>query len=77
MTLHAYISNHPLGNVHDPKYLSNAITSNKWLKANGLFNSQGLYADGFHIRGWRGETNPSNGTGKCDMRDKKKVYTHN
>ena len=47
MTLYAYIFNHTPGNVHDPRYLSNAIASYKWLKANGLFNSKGLYADGF------------------------------
>ena len=49
MTLHAYIFNHLLGSVHDLRYLSKAIASYKWLKANGLFNSQGLYADGFNI----------------------------
>ena len=51
MALHAYVSNHPLGYIHDPRYLSNAIASHKWLKANGLFSSQGLHADDFTCEG--------------------------
>jgi len=59
--------------AHDRRYLENAIKAYRWLKGSGIVNGQGLYADGFHISGWRGG---SNGTGNCDLRDEK-VYTYN
>lgn len=67
---------HPPTRVHDPKFLSSAVAGYQWLRSSGLRNSQGLYADGFHIRGWRRGRNPSNGTGNCDLIDEK-VYTYN
>ena len=61
---------------HDPRYLYEARRAYKWLKASNMTNSQGLYVDGFHIRGWRGGKSPSKGTGKCDVRNEM-VYTYN
>ena len=66
---------HPV-NPHDPKFLHTAILAYSWLRSSNMRNSAGLYVDGFHIRGWRGGKRPSNGTGKCDIRDEK-VYTYN
>ncbi|KAL9131576.1 MAG: hypothetical protein Q9217_000533 [Psora testacea] len=66
----------PPAKAHDKRYLDNAIEGYKWLKNSGMRNEEGLYADGFHIRGWRDGTGGSNGTGECDLRDEK-VYTYN
>lgn len=68
--------NKPPAKPHDPIYLSNAIDAYKWLKSSNMRNQAGLYVDGFHIRGWRGGRDKSNGTSKCDLRDEK-VYTYN
>lgn len=66
----------PPARAHDPRYLDNAVEAYKWLKGSGMRNEQGLYVDGFHIQGWRGGKDCSNGTEKCDLRDDK-VYTYN
>lgn len=60
--------------AHDPKYLRAAIDGYDWLKNSGMINDQGLYTDGFHIRGWG--RNGGIGTGKCDERNEA-VYTYN
>jgi hypothetical protein len=61
---------------HDRKYLDAAIAAYSWLESSSMKNKQGLYTDGFHIAGWKGGRNGSNGTGNCDVRDEK-VYTYN
>lgn len=66
----------PPAKAHDVQYLDNAVEAYKWLKGSNMRNRYGLYVDGFHITGWRGGNNGSNGTGKCDLRDEK-VYTYN
>lgn len=66
----------PPAKAHDVRYLDNAVEAYKWLKGSGMRNSQGLYVDGFHIKGWRGGKDGSNGTRECDLRDDK-VYTYN
>ncbi|WPG98831.1 glycoside hydrolase family 76 protein, protein [Acrodontium crateriforme] len=60
--------------AHDPKYLRAAIDGYDWLKNSGMINDQGLYTDGFHIKGWG--KNGSAGTRKCDERNEA-VYTYN
>lgn len=64
--------------AHSPIYLENAIKSYKWLRESGMRSEEGLYQDGFHIRGWRrypnGTINP--GTGRCDELNTM-VYTYN
>jgi len=55
----------------DPKYLEAAIDAYKWLASSRMTNSQGLFADGFHISGY-----PSSNNTKCDERDEM-VYTYN
>ena len=62
--------------AHDMRYLSAAIAAYDWLKHSNMTNYLGLYFDGFHIAGWRGGSNGSNGSGQCDVRDEK-VYTYN
>ncbi len=66
----------PPARAHDVRHLDNAVKAYKWLKESGMRNEQGLYVDGFHIKGWRGGKDGSNGTEKCDLRDSK-VYTYN
>ncbi|KAL8949791.1 MAG: hypothetical protein Q9222_004134 [Ikaeria aurantiellina] len=66
----------PPAKAHDQRYLENAVEAYQWLKTSGMMNQKGLYADGFHIKGWRGGTNGSIGTGKCDLREEM-VYTYN
>jgi len=66
----------PPARAHDVQYLDNAVEAYKWLKGSGMRNEQGLYVDGFHIKGWRGGKDASNGTRQCDLRDDK-VYTYN
>ena len=66
----------PPANAHDVQYLDSAVEAYKWLKESNMRNKYGLYVDGFHISGWRGGKNGSNGTGECDLRDEK-VYTYN
>ena len=62
--------------AHDVRFLDNAVEAYQWLKKSNMKNKNGLFVDGFHITGWRGGDNGSNGTGKCDLRDEK-VYTYN
>ncbi|KAL6714180.1 hypothetical protein ACLMJK_008674 [Lecanora helva] len=66
----------PPAKAHDVRYLENAVEAYKWLNGSGMRNEKGLYVDGFHIKGWRGGKDGSNGTRKCDIRDDK-VYTYN
>ena len=66
----------PPAEAHDVRYLNNAVEAYQWLQQSNMRNEDGLYVDGFHITGWRGGDNGSNGTGKCDLRDEK-VYTYN
>ena len=66
----------PPAKAHDPKYLDAAIEGYKWLNSSNMTNEQGLYVDGYHIRGWRGGPNGSQGSGNCDVRDEM-VYTYN
>ena len=66
----------PPAKAHDARYLDNAVEAYQWLKESNMRNKDGLYVDGFHITGWRGGKNGSNGTGECDLRDEK-VYTYN
>ncbi|KAI4120240.1 MAG: hypothetical protein LQ338_007165 [Usnochroma carphineum] len=61
---------------HDPQYLEHAVEAYQWLKTSGMRNWKGLYADGFHISGWKGGANGSIGTGRCDLRNEQ-VYTYN
>ncbi|CAD0106907.1 unnamed protein product [Aureobasidium uvarum] len=62
------------GRPHDPKYLKAAIEGYSWLKKSNMTNSQGLYVDGYHIKGY--SQNGSSGTGKCDDRNEM-LYTYN
>ena len=66
----------PPAEARDPKYLAAAIEAYNWLSASNMTNDQGLYVDGYHIRGWRGGKNGSQGSGNCDIRDEM-VYTYN
>ena len=66
----------PPAKAHDVQYLDNAVEAYQWLMKSNMKNKHGLFVDGFHITGWRGGQNGSNGTGKCDLRDEK-VYTYN
>ncbi len=67
----------PAARPHDPKYLKAALDAYKWLSTSNMTNSQGLFTDGYHIRGWRGgRTNGTIGSGKCDVRNEM-VYTYN
>ena len=66
----------PPAKAHDQRYLDNAIEGYRWLKSSGMRNADGLYADGFHIHGWRKGEDGSNGTRKCDIREEM-VYTYN
>lgn len=64
---------------HNPMHLLAAIDAYQWLHDSGMVkNESGLFADGFHIRGWRkypnGTTFP--GTGNCDELNSM-VYTYN
>ena len=78
-----FIKQNSLGSLppslpNDPKYLANAIEAYKWLSNSNMTNAQGLFTDGFHIRGWRSGKggNGSVGSGQCDVRDEQ-VYTYN
>jgi hypothetical protein len=63
------------GRPHDPKYLRAAIEGYHWLNESNMTNIQGLYVDGYHIKGYN-QKNGSIGTGKCDDRNEM-VYTYN
>jgi len=59
---------------HEPQFRQAAVDAYEWLKHSNMTNDQGLYVDGFHVRGWG--RNGSVGTGKCDERNEM-VYTYN
>ncbi|KAK4116690.1 glycoside hydrolase family 76 protein [Canariomyces notabilis] len=56
---------------HDPIFKISALKAHEWIVSSNMTNSQGLYADGFHISGYPGGNNT-----KCDDRDEM-VYTYN
>jgi len=56
----------------DPKYKIAAVDGHRWLASSNMTNQQGLYADGFHISGYR----PGSNRTSCDERDEM-VYTYN
>ena len=63
--------------ARDPKYLEAAVEAYRWLSTSNMTNSKGLYVDGFHIHGFRGDgPDKGIGTGRCDVRNEK-VYTYN
>ncbi|KXX75620.1 hypothetical protein MMYC01_207743 [Madurella mycetomatis] len=63
--------------AHDPIFWRAARTAHDWLASSNMTNSQGLYADGFHISGYNpGDSNNNNSNAKCDQRDEM-VYTYN
>ncbi|PWY73776.1 glycosyl hydrolase [Aspergillus sclerotioniger CBS 115572] len=62
------------GYPHDPAHLQAAIEGYSWLNASNMTGADGLYADGFHINGWKSADDP--GTGKCDVLNTM-VYTYN
>ncbi|KAJ5735467.1 uncharacterized protein N7483_000592 [Penicillium malachiteum] len=59
---------------HNPIHLKAAVDGYAWLKNSNMTGIYGLYADGFHISGWRSESDP--GSRKCDVLNKM-VYTYN
>ncbi|CAG7921413.1 unnamed protein product [Penicillium olsonii] len=61
-------------NPHDYAHLKAAVDGYDWLKNSNMTGIGGLYADGFHISGWQGTTNP--GSRKCDELNTM-VYTYN
>ncbi|RAL00596.1 putative glycosyl hydrolase [Aspergillus ibericus CBS 121593] len=62
------------GYPHEPAHLQAAIEGYSWLNASNMTGADGLYADGFHINGWKSADDP--GTGKCDVLNTM-VYTYN
>jgi hypothetical protein len=58
--------------TYDPIYLANAVNGYDWLKNIGMQNDQGLYVDGFHIRGYR----QNHSLTECNERNEM-VYTYN
>jgi hypothetical protein len=62
------------GYPHNPAHLQAAIEGYEWLNSSNMIGVGGLYADGFHISGWRSETQP--GTRRCDVLNPM-VYTYN
>jgi hypothetical protein len=59
---------------HNPVHLNAAIDAYTWLKNSNMIGPGGLYADGFHISGWRSAAQP--GSRKCDVLNTM-VYTYN
>lgn len=70
------------GKPQHPQHLANAIEAYGWLRSSQMKSADrgtpGLYADGFHISGWRRESSGHihPGTGKCDNLNTM-VYTYN
>ncbi|KAL1958418.1 hypothetical protein VTO42DRAFT_4519 [Malbranchea cinnamomea] len=60
-------------NPGNPDFLNAAVIAYDWLRNSNMRGINNLYADGFHIRGWR-EDDP--GTGNCDVLNPM-VYTYN
>lgn len=61
-------------NPHNTEHLKAAIDAYAWLKNSNMTGIYGLYADGFHISGWQGSSNP--GSRKCDVLNKM-VFSYN
>lgn len=59
---------------HNATHLKAAVDAYAWLKNSHMTGIYGLYADGFHISGWQGSSNP--GSRKCDELNKM-VFTYN
>ncbi|KAJ5834728.1 Six-hairpin glycosidase [Penicillium robsamsonii] len=59
---------------HNPIHLKAAIDGYEWLKNSNMTGIGGLYADGFHISGWKSASNP--GSGQCDELNSM-LYTYN
>ncbi|KKK13139.1 hypothetical protein ARAM_006974 [Aspergillus rambellii] len=59
---------------HSADYLHTAIEAYRWLKDSNMTGLFGMYADGFHVRGWKSDKQP--GTRKCDILNTM-VYTYN
>ncbi|KAJ5551551.1 hypothetical protein N7535_000505 [Penicillium sp. DV-2018c] len=59
---------------HDPLHLKAAVDGYNWLKNSSMTGLGGLYADGFHISGWKSASNP--GSKQCDQLNTM-VYTYN
>ncbi|KAJ5661114.1 uncharacterized protein N7484_000486 [Penicillium longicatenatum] len=59
---------------HNPIFLKAAVDGYTWLKESNMTGTYGLYADGYHIRGWRSSSDP--GTRKCDVLNTM-VFTYN
>ncbi|KAL4873275.1 hypothetical protein BDV12DRAFT_99769 [Aspergillus spectabilis] len=62
------------GLPHDPVYLRTAQEAYRWLRHSNMTGFHDLYADGYHIRGYRNPQNP--GSRKCDVLNTM-VYTYN
>ncbi|KAJ5289872.1 uncharacterized protein N7443_010125 [Penicillium atrosanguineum] len=61
-------------NPHNTTHLKAAVDAYAWLKNSNMTGIYGLYADGFHISGWQGSSNP--GSQKCDVLNKM-VFSYN
>lgn len=59
---------------HNPAHLEAAVKGYQWLKDSHMIGSHELYADGFHINGWKNAKQP--GSGKCDVLNPM-IYTYN
>ncbi|OAG02339.1 Six-hairpin glycosidase [Paraphaeosphaeria sporulosa] len=57
---------------YDPVYLQNAMDGYDWLANSGMRNAEGLYTDGFHIRGYAQNHSKT----ECDERNEM-IYTYN
>ncbi|KAI5289785.1 hypothetical protein KEM54_003220 [Ascosphaera aggregata] len=64
----------PMVGRHNPAYLQAARTAYNWLKSSKMTLKNGLYADGFHIKGYKDAANP--GTKQCDVLSQS-VFTYN
>ncbi|KAL4875941.1 glycosyl hydrolase family 76-domain-containing protein [Aspergillus karnatakaensis] len=62
------------GLTHDPVYLRTAEEAYRWLRHSNMTGIFDLYADGYHVRGYRNPKEP--GTRKCDVLNTM-VYTYN
>lgn len=58
--------------IYDPIHLANAVNGYNWLANSGMTNDQGLYVDGFHIKGYAQNHSKT----ECDERNEM-VYTYN
>jgi hypothetical protein len=60
------------GATYNQRFLDNAINGYEWLKNSRMTNTQGLYVDGYHIRGYAQNHSKT----ECDERNEM-VYTYN